>query len=102
MAVFPHGLEYCFEIAFADLGAPGGEQAAHDQQCVDGKMRIEAEVAKAVLVDETLCFEPFVFQFAFHVAEGSHRGLVPRQLEQSAQQAGNEIHLRVAARRDVG
>src|SRR3984957_3744208 len=102
LSLFPHRLEDCFEVDLACLCAPGGQQAAHDQERIDWEIRIEAKGAEVVLGDEALCFEALVFQFTLHVAEGSHWSLVPRQLEQTAEQAGNEIHVRVGSGRDAG
>src|SRR3984957_8070290 len=68
LPIFPHGFEDCFEVQVEYVCAACCQQPTHDQERVDREVRVEAEGPEAVLGDEALRFEPFVLEFAFHIA----------------------------------
>jgi hypothetical protein len=64
-------------------------------------VRIEAEVVQTVSGDEPPALQHLVVHLALDPAERDHRGLVAGQLEDAAQQARDQPHLRAMPRGDT-
>ena len=64
-----------------------GDEAAHQLQRIDGKMRVEATIDKPVLGDEAADFQHLVVNLALDVGESDHRRAIVGRLEDAAEQA---------------